>query len=229
MEFRKYVSSLNPGFVPVTFAEKCRSGLAAFAGILGLALGLHWLSQPLFTLIMPVSMAASAALIYAAPHSPMAQPWPLLGGHLISGIVGWACCVWIPDMALAAAIAVGLSILAMHVLNCLHPPGAATAMGMIMGAEFIQRQGWEWVLSNLLANIFLSLLIALVINNLLHGRRYPLRHTAQRVEPAPSRGLPDKTDIEWALQQVGGMVDVDEEELIKICQMASERAYKRVT
>jgi len=28
-------------------------------------------------------MAASATLLYATPHSPLAQPWNLVGGHLV--------------------------------------------------------------------------------------------------------------------------------------------------
>jgi len=31
-------------------------------------------------------MAASAVLLYAVPHSPLAQPWNLVGGHLFSAI-----------------------------------------------------------------------------------------------------------------------------------------------
>ena len=34
------------------------------------------------------SMGTATFLLFAAPHSPMAQPWPLLGGNLVSA--SWA-------------------------------------------------------------------------------------------------------------------------------------------
>ena len=207
--------------------EKFRSGFAAFLAALLLGLSLHFLSRSDFALMMPASMAAAAVLLFAAPHSPMAQPWPLLGGNMLSGVIGVAAVIWIPDPIWAAACAIGLSIFAMHILSCLHPPGAATAMGMVLGGDLIRQHGWEWAIGNLLVNTLLMLLLALVINNLMRGRRYPLRHAAPVAVPARVSGEPDKEDIEWALERVGGMVDVDEEELVEICRLAAERARKR--
>jgi CBS domain-containing membrane protein len=225
--FKRLFFALNPGFVPVPFSEKFRSSLAAFTGILLLGWGLHLLALSDARLTTLTSMAAASVLLFAAPHSPMAQPWPLLGGNLLSGVVGWGAAMWIPDPVWAAACAVGVSVLVMHLSSCLHPPGAATAMGMVLNGDLIRRHGWQWTAGDLLANIFLLLLLALVINNLIRGRHYPLRHAAPVAAPPHVRGEPDKEDIEWALRQVGGMVDVDEEELIEICRLAADRARKR--
>jgi CBS domain-containing membrane protein len=38
--------------------------------------------------IMVASMGASAVILFITPNSPLAQPWPLVGGQLISAIVG---------------------------------------------------------------------------------------------------------------------------------------------
>lgn len=227
MNLNKRLFSSRPGFDPIPLTEKIRSGLLAFAGILLLGLALRFLSLPDFPLAVPASMAAAAMLLYAAPHAPMAQPWPLLGGNLLSGAIGWACSLSFPDPVLAAACAVGLSVFVMHLANCLHPPGAATAMAMVLGAEPIHRHGWQWAAGNLLANVLLSLLLALAINNLLSRRRYPLRHAAPVPAPAPARGEPGRADIEWALAQMGSVMDVDEDDLLEIYRLAAERARER--
>src|SRR5215213_983986 len=98
------------------------------AGLLGrLALGttgdLPWLVAPL---------GASAVLVFAVPASPLAQPWSVVGGNVISALMGIACARWIPDPALTGAAAVSLAIGAMFVLRCLHPPGGAMALIAVM-------------------------------------------------------------------------------------------------
>jgi CBS-domain-containing membrane protein len=60
-------------------------------------------------------MGASAVLLFAVPHSALAQPWSLVGGHLLSAFIGVSCALLISPPALAAA-AVGLAIGAMYYL-----------------------------------------------------------------------------------------------------------------
>ena len=73
------------------------------------------------------SFGASAVLVYGAIKSPLAQPRNLIGGHILSGLVGVACSqmfgetIWI-----AAALAVSLAIVTMLATKTLHPPGGAT-------------------------------------------------------------------------------------------------------
>ncbi|MGO8755660.1 MAG: HPP family protein [Gallionellaceae bacterium] len=231
MNFRKWFASFKPGFDPVLLGEKIRSGLAALAGVLLLGLALRFLPQAGYPLALMASMAAAAVLLYAVPHSPMAQPWPLVGGNLLSGVIGWACSLLIPDPVLAAACAVGTAVLVMHLLNCLHPPGAATAMIMVLDIGEFHHHGWHWVALTLLANTFISLMLALIINNLIPGRRYPLHHAF-----VPRRPLPHMAgstievgaeDIEWALMQMDGVIDVSEEDLLEIYQLAGEKAQSR--
>jgi CBS domain-containing membrane protein len=232
MTFGKWLASFRPGFDPVPLGEKIRSGFAALAGILLLGLALHLLPSAGYPLIMMASMAAAAVLLYAAPHSPMAQPWPLVGGNLLSGMIGWACSLLIPDPVLAAACAVGTAVLVMHLLNCLHPPGAATAMIMVLGAGGFHQHGWQWAAWTVLANTMLSLVLAFTINNLIPGRRYPARRQFIPLRPLPDiAGSPVKVeaqDIEWALTQMDGVIDVSEEDLLEIFRLAMEKAQARL-
>ena len=231
MNFRKWFASFKPGFDPVPLGEKFRSGFAALAGVLLLGLALRLLPQAGYPLALMASMAAAAVLLYAVPHSPMAQPWPLVGGNLLSGVIGWACSLLIPDPVLAAACAVGTAVLVMHLLNCLHPPGAATAMIMVLSTGEFHHHGWHWVALTVLANTFISLMLALIINNLIPGRRYPLHHAFVPRRPLPhmagSTIKVEAEDIEWALTQMDGVIDVSEEDLLEIYQFAAEKAQSR--
>ncbi|MDR2196052.1 MAG: hypothetical protein LBE50_05560, partial [Gallionellaceae bacterium] len=75
MRFYQYFLPNRAASVPLS--EKIRAGVAAFAGILLLGYALHFLSPPGYPpLVTMVSMSAAAVLLYAVPHSPMAQPWP---------------------------------------------------------------------------------------------------------------------------------------------------------
>ncbi len=229
MDFREFFASFKPGFDPTPFTEKFRSGLAAFAGVLLLGSVLDFLPHPGgYHLAMLASMAAAAVLLYAVPHSPMAQPWPLLCGSLISALVGWACSLLIPDPIWAAASAVGLSVFAMHLGHCLHPPGAALAIAMVFGAGQFHQHGALWMAATVLANTLLSLVLAMSINNLMPGRRYPARRSvasAARQGTVTCELKPE--DIEWALAQMDSVIDVSEEDLIDIYRMAAGRARQR--
>jgi CBS domain-containing membrane protein len=50
------------------------------------------------------SLGASAILVFGMPSSPLAQPWPVLGGSTLSAMVGAVCAALVPDPALAGAL-----------------------------------------------------------------------------------------------------------------------------
>src|SRR5271169_6463965 len=97
MNFKERLAAFKPGFDAIPLAEKFRSAAAALAGTLLLGWALHFLPEVGYPLSLLASMAAAAVLLFAVPHSPMAQPWPLLVGNLLSGVVGWGCSLLIPD------------------------------------------------------------------------------------------------------------------------------------
>lgn len=137
----------------------------------------EWLSHRVLGTANPwfiASMGASALLMFAVPASPMAQPWTLIGGNLVSGLIGVSCAHWIESPDLAAAIAITLSIGAMYPLRCLHPPGGAVAITTVLGGPSVSDMGYHFVLSPVLLNSLLLLLLALLINRCA-GRRFPHR------------------------------------------------------
>lgn len=137
-----------------------------------------WLStlyfEPRDATLLIGSFGASAVLVYAAIKSPLAQPRNLIGGHVISALVGVAVyqsmgyVVWI-----AAAMAVSLAIVAMLITKTLHPPGGATALIAVIGGPEIHQLGYMYALLPSGLGALVLLLIALVINNLAPHRKYP--------------------------------------------------------
>lgn len=120
------------------------------------------------------SFGASSVLIYGAIQSPLAQPRNLIGGHLISAIVGVTVYQVLPDIIwLTAPLAVSLSIVGMQITKTLHPPGGATALIAVIGSGKIKDLGYWYVLSPVLTGVLILFLVALVFNNITPLRRYP--------------------------------------------------------
>lgn len=222
-----FLKSFQPHASPIPLAEKVRSGLAGGVAILLLAWTLHYLPQHTYPLLMLGSMAASAVLLFAAPHSPFSQPWNLIGGHSVSAIAGWTCSLWIPDPALLAGVAVGMAIFLMYVLRCLHPPGAATALTLVLSSAQFSVMSWQWVGEIVIVNAGLMLLLALLINNVLPGRKYPVAFnitTQPKIKPSV---IPQQADIEWALTRMDSVIDVSLEDLTEIYTLAQDKANGR--
>ena len=120
------------------------------------------------------SFGASAVLIYGAVRSPLAQPRNLIGGHVISAIIGVTAYRFLPaHLMLAAPIAVATSIAAMHATKTLHPPGGATALIAVIGRQKIHDLGYFYVLIPGAVGPAIMLAVALLVNNIPKNRRYP--------------------------------------------------------
>ncbi len=228
MSIRSYLSPFGIHTAQTSVAEKLRSGLSGGIAILLLMLALHYLPQAT-TLFIVASMASSAAVLYALPHSPLAQPWNLVGGHLVSALAGLLCSLFIPEPILAAGAAVGLAILTMEFLRCLHPPSASTALMMVLASSQLHDMGWQWAIYIVAINAGISLLLALVINNVLPGRRYPMRAVPEPATPLPPPAVAlEQADLEWALKQLDSVIDVSEEDLAEIYRLALQHAQSRL-
>jgi CBS-domain-containing membrane protein len=124
--------------------------------------------------LMIGSFGASAVLVYGAPRSPLAQPRNLVGGHMISALIGVLCWQLFQTWpGLAQALAVATAIALMHVTRTLHPPGGATALIATLGSAEIQRLGFWYVLMPATLGPLILLVVALLVNNLPQSRRYP--------------------------------------------------------
>ena len=232
VEFNKKIKSLLAIDNSVSTAEKLTSSLGGFLGILLIS----WVSY-VFTgaegsmLIVP-SMGASAVLLFAVPHGRLSQPWALIMGHVGSAFVGVVCYLLIPNLFIAAGLAVGLAIGVMHVLRCLHPPGGATALVAVVGGSQIHALGFEYILTPVLLNTLIILCVAVVFNSFFPWRRYPtnlMRFSdtpsllEQKAHKKPSRYI-DKEYIERALADIDLVVDLNTNDLQELFALAMEHA-----
>jgi hypothetical protein len=133
------------------------SALGGFVAIFAVYWTSHLVLGPTASPILVLSMGSTAAMLFAVPHGALSQPWPLLGGHLVSGLIGIACLLWIPDPMLAAAVATGLALGAMHYLRCIHPPAGATALAAALGNETVKAMGFAFVIAPLMLNVLIIL------------------------------------------------------------------------
>ncbi|PCI43649.1 MAG: hypothetical protein COB41_06595 [Proteobacteria bacterium] len=177
------------------------------------------------------SMGAAAVLLYAAPHSPLTQPWAFVGGHLISATVGVTCAQWVPDLFLASGLAVGLAIFAMHQLNCLHPPGGAAALVAVVGGEQIQALGYLYVLVPVGLNVLiLALAVAATRALIAHHQQkssfifYDDKHKETNTIHSD---LFSNDDLNNALHEMHAYIDVSIEDLNQIYAHANLFSHKR--
>lgn len=172
--------------------------------------------------LLLASMGATAVLLFAAPHGPLSQPWNVIGGHVLSAVVAVAVHALVPHPVLGGALAVGLSITAMHYLGCLHPPGAATALMPFVGGPAVAAYGAWFPLFPSGFGAVLMVLVAIAYNWPFAWRRYPATRA-----PAPRRpAYPDisHADLVTALAEIDSFIDVSEEDLLRIYERATGRS-----
>ncbi|MFW2374152.1 MAG: HPP family protein [Gammaproteobacteria bacterium] len=211
--------------------EKLISAVGGFIAIYAI-LFFTRLSIPGTTATLIVaSMGASAVLLFAVPHGPLSQPWPVFGGHVISAVIGVTLRLLVPDLLLAAALAVGLSIAVMYYLRCIHPPGGATALAAVVAGSEIEALGYGFVLTPVMLNAGIILLVAWLVNYPFAWRRYPavlstVETTADKLRKSTHGhlGRIPRRDLEYALKSMQSFADISEQELENIYLRASQHA-----
>ncbi|MFS2036618.1 HPP family protein [Polaromonas sp. CT11-55] len=182
----------------------------------GVLPGLPWLVAPL---------GASAVLIFAVPASPMAQPWPVVGGNTLSalaGIAGVHGAHLLGSPELAAALAVATAIALMLALRCLHPPGGATALMMVLGGI----SSPVFAFYPVMLNSVLLVLMGILYNNATR-RAYP--HT-QLPPPGAAPSDQDRqldADLDAVLARYNQVLDVSRDDLKALLAETRLRAYDR--
>lgn len=200
--------------------------VAAIGGTLAIlltyALSVYLIGPEGSIVILP-SMGASTVLLFAVPHGQLSTPWALFGGNLISAFAGVTMVKLVPDIYLAAALAVGTAILFMHLARCLHPPGGATALAAAIGGPSFQELGYWYMVTPTLMNCLILFLVAVVFNNRFHWRRYPMglmKYQEVKNNPDTKRILPKH--IHQAISQSEVVVDISDQQLKRIIDLADE-------
>lgn len=219
------LNALRPAPQAVNARERLRVVLGACLGLLlagllsrsAMPAELPWLVAPL---------GASAVLVFGVPASPLAQPWAVVGGNTVSALVGIACMNWLPLPPLpTAAVAVALAIGAMFLLRCLHPPGGAACLLMVL----ISQHDWHFAFVPVALNSLLLVLAGMAYNTAT-GRRYP--HAQNVTAPPPATGAtvaPPRfgdAELDAVLARYNQVLDVPRDDLADLLHEAELLSYR---
>ncbi|MCB1444532.1 MAG: HPP family protein [Rhizobiaceae bacterium] len=224
----------NPILAGATLRERLIACLGALVGIglTGLICGLvAGRSADLPLIVAP--MGASAVLLFAVPASPLAQPWPIIGGNTISALVGLLVAQAIHDPVLAIAVGVSLAIGVMSFTRCLHPPGGAAALTAVLGGPVVAKWGLLFPLVPVALNSCILVALGLAFHKL-SRRNYP--HVAARA-PANTHNTADpppqtrvgfrEEDVDSALSALDETFDIDRDDLSRLLRQVELQASIR--
>lgn len=214
----------KPLLAGATVRDRAIACLAAAIGIAGMAIACALLPTSTAPLIV-APMGASAVLIFAVPASPLAQPWPVIGGNVISALVGITAAKLVPDTALAAGVAVGAAILIMSLLRCLHPPGGAAALTAVIGGQHVAAAGYLFALLPVGINAVLLAATGWLFHRR-SGHSYPHRPAVQS-SAAEYTPKPHLDDVDRALEDLGDTFDISREDLALLVARVTHHARAR--
>lgn len=209
----------------VSWVERLRSSLGAFLGLSCTVLfgrfvgGLVGIDEWFMA-----SLGASSLLIFVLPSSPMAQPWAVIGGNVLSALVGITCSHFIDNPAFALPLAASSAILGMFLLRCLHPPAAAVAMIAVMGHITSYRYAFFPVMID---SVVLCVFAALY--NSFTGKPYPTRPSFEQtpiVKSEVDKNAELNARLNSILDEYQEVIDVDRAELVKIIKLAEKPREK---
>lgn len=142
------------------------------------------------------SMGATTVIVFGLPESPMARARAVVGGHVISALVGVTVATLLPGGHwYASALSVTLALLAMRATNTLHPPGGATALIAVIGPSSLRALGYGYVVAPVLigaATLFVVGACTRWLAGALRGPRWSRGHAdsssplAEEIASAPS-------------------------------------------
>lgn len=146
-------------------ADACTAGIGGFFSIGTLLL----LTQLTNTPWLMASLGASCVLVFGAWNAPFSQPKNVIGGHLLSGIIGISFFSLFGSHPLAISVAVGLTVFAMMLTKTVHPPAGGNPIIIMLGSY-----SWSYLFAPILIGSIIIVLYAVVLNNIRQNRHYPL-------------------------------------------------------
>ncbi|PWR22437.1 HPP family protein [Zavarzinia compransoris] len=184
--------------------------------------------------LLVAPMGASAVLLFAVPASPLAQPWSIVGGNVLSALAGIACRLLIGDPTYAGAVAVAAAIAVMSLARCLHPPGGASALTAVIGGPEIAAAGWSFALLPVGLNALVLLAVGWAFNNLTK-HWYPHRAPPLAPNPHETADPPPQdrvgvtpADLDAVLARYDELLDVSRDDLASLFAQVELQAERRL-
>ncbi len=225
------------GWLPRTVQTRPGEWLRAATGVAVAVACTFWISGLLYgpttAMVLLGPAGASAVLLFVVSSGALAQPWPVLGSYLLAGVVGVAALhLPLPEMTTSwlLIIAVVVVVLGMSLLRCLHPPGSAMVLVIVLAGDLLAPLG-GWLLLPIMLNACCLLFCATLYNNLT-GIRYPKQapradlHHTRDILPEQRVGFTEE-DLDRALDKFGAFIDITRDDLEQIIRDTESSALRR--
>ena len=223
--FKQLIAVALPEATSISWLERFRSVLGVVLALLAMiSLGFLLASYGNTSTWIVASMGASAFLLFVLPSSPMAQPWAVIGGSCVSAFVGVICTNYIHELAFLIPLSVGIAILAMFSLRCLHAPAAALAILIPLSGI----TDFHFVLFPVLGNAVLLVVCAILYNSLT-GKPYP--HLPKKLinsSPVVKReNQIEDEEIDAVLARYNQVLDISKADLANLISQVEHGAYQK--
>jgi len=122
-------------------------------------------------LFLAGSFGSSMVLLFGFPESPFAQPKNVFFGHLITALVGvvFVNLITLP-IYISIALAVGVGVFLMILLNIVHPPAGGNPIMVIIGSV-----SYDYLILPIISGCIIIISLAILINKFLLKKKYPLK------------------------------------------------------
>ena len=115
------------------------------------------------------SFGSSMVLLFGFPESPFAQPKNVFFGHLCTALVGVIFVNFIPlPIYINIALAVGMGVFFMILLNIVHPPAGGNPIMVIIGSA-----SFEYLINPIIFGCIIILGLAVLVNKFILKKNYP--------------------------------------------------------
>ena len=122
-------------------------------------------------LFLAGSFGSSMVLLFGFPESPFAQPRNVFFGHFVTTLVGVIFVNLIPlPIYINIALAVGIGIFFMILLNVVHPPAGGNPVMVIIGSV-----SYDYLIFPIISGCFIIILLAIIVNRFILKKNYPLK------------------------------------------------------
>ena len=146
--------------------------LRIFSSSLGCFMGISligFLSTVMNSALIIPSFGASCIIGMVTPNSAFAQPRIVIGGHLLSSIIGFLCTLFLGISWWSLSISVGLAAAIMQLTRTIHPPAAADPIFFMLQTS----SSWYFLLTIILPGTVILILFFYVFHRLVTKKPYP--------------------------------------------------------
>lgn len=119
------------------------------------------LADPVNHVLMAAAFGSSCVLVFTFPRSPLSRIVPVIGGHMVAGLVGMTFRTLFAVTWWSIALSVGTTILLMAALKVMHPPAGGTPIAIQLGQEH-----WIYLLTPILVGAVIIALGGAVVRAL---------------------------------------------------------------